>query len=63
MKPLEGTPAGVADDYTELIKARRAQEVRELDNSPNTRPVKHILTAVQEFVVSLQEDTKQQGKL
>jgi hypothetical protein len=54
MKPLEETPAGVADYYTELIKASRAHEVRELENSPNARPVKHILTVVKELVVNLE---------
>jgi hypothetical protein len=60
MIPIEETPAGVADEYTERIKALRAHEVRELENSEYLRPVKHIRTALIDLITTIQEDINSQ---
>jgi hypothetical protein len=62
MKPLKEMPAGAADEYTERIKALRAHEVRDLDNSYYKRPVKHIATAMADLIVTIQEEVNNQER-
>lgn len=62
MKSLKDTPAGIADPYTERIKTMRANEIQELDNSEVKRPVKHIRTAMIEFIESVADECRRQDE-